>query len=80
MWVQHLSIVMFLTYGRFSRSDRAIFVYVPGKAAPSARASLPRTTSSTRTNTRLGKLTSSRRGFLVLGGVHWPEEPAVDRE
>jgi hypothetical protein len=70
MWVQHLSSFMFLTYvAFFAVLIAAIFVYVPGKAAPVREKPYPDEELYAH-DTRLGKYFVVGGGFLVLGGVH----------
>jgi hypothetical protein len=70
MWVQHLSSFMFLTYvAFFAVLIAAIFVYVPGKAAPVRENAYPDDELHAH-DTRLGKYFVAGGGFLVLGGAH----------
>src|SRR3954454_3144636 len=70
MWVQHLSSFMFLTYvAFFAVLIAAIFVYVPGKAAPTREEPYPESELFAH-DARLGKYFVAGGGFLVLGGVH----------
>jgi hypothetical protein len=70
MWVQHLSSFMFLTYvAFFAVLIAAIFVYVPGKAAPVREEPYPDGELYAH-DARLGKYFVAGGGFLVLGGVH----------
>jgi hypothetical protein len=70
MWVQHLSSFMFLTYvAFFAVLVAAIFVYVPGKAAPVRTEPYPDAELFAH-DARLGKYFVAGGGFLVLGGVH----------
>jgi hypothetical protein len=70
MWVQHLSSLQFLTYvAFFAVLIAAIFVYVPGKAAPVRNEPYSDAELSAH-DTRLGKYFVAGGGFLVLGSVH----------
>ncbi len=70
MWVQHLSSLQFLTYvAFFAVVIAAIFVYVPGRAAP-VREEPYSDAELHAHDTRLGKYFVAGGGFLVLGAVH----------
>jgi hypothetical protein len=70
MWVQHLTSFQFLTYvAFFAVLVAAIFVYVPGKAAPVRTEPYSEAELSAH-DRRLGKYFVAGGGFLVLGGVH----------
>ncbi|MDX6466003.1 MAG: hypothetical protein QOI27_1043 [Gaiellaceae bacterium] len=70
MWVQHLTSFMFLTYvAFFAVVVAAIFVYVPGKAAPVRVEPYPESELFAH-DARLGKYFVAGGAFLVLGAVH----------
>jgi hypothetical protein len=81
MWVQHLSSFQFLTYvAFFAVLIAAIFVYVPGKAAP-VREEPYSDAALHAHDKRLGKYFVAGGAFLVLGALHmtlknlpWPAE------